>query len=46
MVFNENIDDNNIVIRIVNAYLFLFLKYGWKVYEIKTPNRSTHVYQN
>jgi hypothetical protein len=37
MVFSENID-NNIVIRIVNVYLFLFLKYGWDVYEIKVPN--------
>jgi len=45
MVFNENID-NDIVIRIVNAYLFLFLKYSWNVYEIMTPNKITHVDQN
>jgi hypothetical protein len=44
MVFNANID-NNILIKIVNSYLFLLLKYGWNVYEIKAPNKSTHVYQ-
>ena len=41
-VFYENID-NNIVIRIANVYLFLFLKYGWNMFEIKAPNKITHL---